>query len=61
MTCCAGKHGAGEIPPLLTVETHAKVREAVALLHDHGVSQLPVVSGARPAHGRGRGVASAAC
>jgi cystathionine beta-synthase len=34
----------GEIPPLLTVETHAKVRDAVALLHEHRVSQLPVVS-----------------
>jgi cystathionine beta-synthase len=44
----AGKHGAGELPPLLTVETHAKVRDAVALLHEHGVSQLPVVSGHDP-------------
>ncbi|MEA2330790.1 MAG: cystathionine beta-synthase [Thermoleophilaceae bacterium] len=39
------KHDEGEIPPLLTVETHAKVRDAVALLHEHRVSQLPVVSG----------------
>jgi cystathionine beta-synthase len=38
------KHEEGEIPPLLTVETHAKGREAVALLHEHRVSQLPVVS-----------------
>jgi cystathionine beta-synthase len=37
-----------EIPPLLTVETHAKVRDAVALLHQHRVSQLPVVSGQDP-------------
>ena len=44
----AAKHGAGELPTLLTVETHAKVREAVALLHEHGVSQLPVVSGHDP-------------
>jgi cystathionine beta-synthase len=44
----AGKHGAGELPPLLTVETHAQVRDAVALLHEHGVSQLPVVSGHDP-------------
>jgi cystathionine beta-synthase len=44
----AGKHGAGELPPLLTVETHSKVRDAVALLHEHGVSQLPVVSGHDP-------------
>jgi cystathionine beta-synthase len=42
------KHGAAEIPPLLTVETHAKVRDAVALLHEHRVSQLPVVSGHDP-------------
>jgi cystathionine beta-synthase len=38
------KHDEGEIPPLLTVETHAKVRDAVGLLHEHRVSQLPVVS-----------------
>jgi cystathionine beta-synthase len=38
------KHDEGEIPPLLTVATHAKVRDAVALLHEHRVSQLPVVS-----------------
>ncbi len=42
------KHDEGEIPPLLTVETHAKVRDAVALFHEHGVSQLPVVSGHDP-------------
>ena len=42
------KHDEGEIPPLLTVETHAKVRDAVALLHEHRVSQLPVVSGQDP-------------
>jgi len=28
----------------VTVSTQDKVRDAVALLHDHGVSQLPVVS-----------------
>jgi cystathionine beta-synthase len=44
----AGKHGAGELPPLLTVETHSKVRDAIALLHEHRVSQLPVVSGHDP-------------
>src|SRR4051812_24639593 len=33
-----------EIPALVTVATHQKVRDAVALLHEHGVSQLPVVS-----------------
>ena len=46
------KHDEGEIPPLLTVETHAKVRDAVALLHEHRVSQLPVVSSAGPADRR---------
>jgi len=39
------KHEGGEIPPLVTVETHGKVRDAIALLHEHRVSQLPVVSG----------------
>jgi cystathionine beta-synthase len=38
------KHGMGEMPPLVTVESHAKVRDAVALFHEHRVSQLPVVS-----------------
>jgi cystathionine beta-synthase len=38
------KQEAGEIPPLVTVQTHQKVRDAVALLHEHRVSQLPVVS-----------------
>ncbi len=42
------KHDEGEIPPLLTVESHAKVRDAVSLLHEHRVSQLPVVSGHDP-------------
>ncbi|MBA3264644.1 MAG: cystathionine beta-synthase [Thermoleophilaceae bacterium] len=42
------KHDEEEIPPLLTVETHAKVRDAVALLHEHRVSQLAVVSGQDP-------------
>src|SRR3990170_275156 len=42
------KHAEGEIPPLLTVETHAKVRDAVALLHEHRVSQIPVVSASDP-------------
>ena len=42
------KHAEGEVPPLLTVETHAKVRDAVALLHEHRVSQLPVVSAQDP-------------
>jgi cystathionine beta-synthase len=38
------KTEAGEIPPFVTVQTHQKVRDAVALLHEHRVSQLPVVS-----------------
>ena len=42
------KHDEGAIPPLLTVETHAKVRDAVALMHEHGVSQIPVVSANDP-------------
>jgi cystathionine beta-synthase len=35
----------GQVPPLVTVRAHDKVRDAVALLHEHRVSQLPVVSG----------------
>jgi cystathionine beta-synthase len=42
------KTESGEIPPLVTVKTHDKVRDAVALLHEHRVSQLPVVSAADP-------------
>ena len=38
------KSDAGEIPPLVSVGTHRKVRDAIALLHEHRVSQLPVVS-----------------
>ena len=38
------KTGFGDIPPLVTVETTQKVRDAVALFHEHRVSQLPVVS-----------------
>jgi cystathionine beta-synthase len=45
----ARKREAGEIPPLVTVQTHFKVRDAVALLHEHRVSQLPVVSAHDPA------------
>jgi cystathionine beta-synthase len=41
--------GAPQIPSLVTVQTHQKVRDAVALLHEHGVSQLPVVSANDPA------------
>jgi cystathionine beta-synthase len=42
------KHGAGEIPPLVTVDTHQRVRDAISLLHEHRVSQLPVVSSHDP-------------
>jgi cystathionine beta-synthase len=42
------KQEAGEIPPLVTVEPHFSVRQAVALLHEHRVSQLPVVSANDP-------------
>jgi cystathionine beta-synthase len=38
------KREAGEIPSLVTVEPHYRVRDAIALLHEHRVSQLPVVS-----------------
>ena len=39
------KQEGGEIPPLVTVRTHDRVKDAIALLHEHRVSQLPVVSG----------------
>ena len=42
------KTAAGEIPPFVTVQTHQKVRDAISLLHEHRVSQLPVVSGTDP-------------
>ncbi len=42
------KREAGEIPSLVTVEPHFRVRDAVALLHEHRVSQLPVVSANDP-------------
>jgi cystathionine beta-synthase len=43
------KRDAGEIPPLVTVQPHYRVRDAIALLHEHRVSQLPVVSAHDPA------------
>jgi cystathionine beta-synthase len=43
------KRSAGELPSLVTVQPHFRVREAVALLHEHRVSQLPVVSAHDPA------------
>ena len=42
------KHETGEMPPLVTIRAHDKVRDAVALLHEHRVSQLPVVSSHDP-------------
>jgi cystathionine beta-synthase len=45
----ARKRAAGEIPSLVTVQSHFRVRDAVALLHEHRVSQLPVVSAHDPA------------
>ena len=48
----AAKQQDGAVPPLVTVTANQKVRDAIALLHEHGVSQLPVVSRARPAVGR---------
>ena len=37
-----------ESPSFVTVDTHARVRDAVTLLHEHSVSQLPVVSSQDP-------------
>jgi cystathionine beta-synthase len=42
------KREAGELPALVTVAPHYRVREAVALLHEHRVSQLPVVDPSDP-------------
>jgi len=42
------KTEAGEIPPFVVVQTQQKVRDAIALLHEHRVSQLPVVSASDP-------------
>jgi cystathionine beta-synthase len=42
------KTAAGEIPPFVTVQTHQKVKDAISLLHEHRVSQLPVVSTSDP-------------
>jgi cystathionine beta-synthase len=38
------KDAAGEIPPFVVVQSNQKVKDAIALLHEHRVSQLPVVS-----------------
>ena len=42
------KTRAGEIPSFVVVQTDQTVRDAIALLHQHGVSQLPVVADADP-------------
>ncbi|QEC46612.1 cystathionine beta-synthase [Baekduia soli] len=44
----ARKEGLGGVPKLVTVAAHQQVSDAVALLHEHGVSQLPVVSAHDP-------------
>jgi cystathionine beta-synthase len=38
----------GVVPSLVTVQAEQQVADAVALLHEHGVSQLPVVSADDP-------------
>jgi cystathionine beta-synthase len=43
------KRDAGEMPSLVSIETHQRVRDAVSLLHEHRVSQLPVISPHDPA------------
>src|SRR4051794_9922322 len=42
------KTAAGEIPSFVVVQTAQTVRDAIQLLHQHGVSQLPVVSEGDP-------------
>ena len=42
------KDAAGEMPPFVVVEPEQRVRDAIALLHEHSVSQLPVVSADDP-------------
>lgn len=38
------KHDEGRIPDLVSIDSHSRVRDVVSLLHQHQVSQLPVVS-----------------
>src|ERR1044072_3523822 len=42
------KTGAGEVPPFVVVQTTHKVKDAIGLLHEHRVSQLPVVAADNP-------------
>jgi len=44
----AAKQQDGGVPRLVTVTSNQQVRDAIALLHEHGVSQLPVVSAHDP-------------
>src|ERR1700754_2828751 len=39
---------AGEMPPFVVVQTDQKVKDAIGLLHEHRVSQLPVVAADDP-------------
>ena len=48
MLLLAFTYGILMIPSLVTVEPHYRVRDAVTLLHEHRVSQLPVVSSHDP-------------
>jgi len=42
------KTAAGEIPQFVVVQTSHKVKDAIGLLHEHRVSQLPVVAAGEP-------------
>jgi cystathionine beta-synthase len=44
-----GKAQHPAMPPLVTVAAHQRVKEAIDLLHEYAISQLPVVSGDDPA------------
>jgi cystathionine beta-synthase len=37
------KHVEEEVPDLVTIGSHQKVGEAIDLMHEHGISQIPVV------------------
>lgn len=42
------KNGSSQLPPLVTIESHGRVQDAIALLHEYRVSQLPVISAHDP-------------
>jgi cystathionine beta-synthase len=42
------KREAGDLPAMVTVQPQYRVREAISLLHEHRVSQLPVVDSTDP-------------